>query len=412
MKVVVIGAGPAGAMAAITAGSEGAEVTLIERNEKIGRKLYISGKGRCNVTNAADFREFTENIVNNPKFLFGALKAFSNADTEEFFTSRGVPLKTERGGRIFPVSDRASDIVDALYFELKRRGVKLKTSVKALNFVIKDGKIVALKTTSGLEEADRFILCTGGKSYPGTGSDGSGYALAAAVGHKIVEPKAALSAFEVNDVGTPFGSFKAADCSLPVGVSLKNIELTAVYDGKSRSEFGEALFTEDGISGPVALTLSSYCNRAENIRLILDFKPALDEKTLDGRLQRELVSNRQLKNMLPALLPQSVAAWFGRLIPFSEKACNSVTREERKKLLEMLKRIEFSAVLKPIEEAIVTSGGVETREINPKTMQSKLLPNLYFAGEVIDVDALTGGFNIQIALSTGYCAGKHASESK
>ncbi len=412
MKVVVIGAGPAGAMAAITAGSEGAEVTLIERNEKIGRKLYISGKGRCNVTNSADFREFTENIVNNPKFLFGALKAFSNADTEEFFTSRGVPLKTERGGRIFPVSDRASDIVDALYFELKRRGVKLKTSVKALNFVVKDGKIVALKTTSGLEEADRFILCTGGKSYPGTGSDGSGYALAAAVGHKIVEPKAALSAFEVTDVGTPFGSFKAADCSLPVGVSLKNIELTAVYDGKSRSEFGEALFTEDGISGPVALTLSSYCNRAENIRLILDFKPALDEKTLDGRLQRELVSNRQLKNMLPALLPQSVAAWFGRLIPFSEKACNSVTREERKKLLEMLKRIEFSAVLKPIEEAIVTSGGVETREINPKTMQSKLLPNLYFAGEVIDVDALTGGFNIQIALSTGYCAGKHASESK
>ena len=412
MKVVVIGAGPAGAMAAITAGSEGAEVTLVERNEKIGRKLYISGKGRCNVTNSADFREFTENIVNNPKFLFGALKAFSNADTEEFFTSRGVPLKTERGGRIFPVSDRASDIVDALYFELKRRGVKLKTSVKALNFVVKDGKIVALKTTSGLEEADRFILCTGGKSYPGTGSDGSGYALAAAVGHKIVEPKAALSAFEVTDVGTPFGSFKAADCSLPVGVSLKNIELTVVYDGKSRSEFGEALFTEDGISGPVALTLSSYCNRAENIRLILDFKPALDEKTLDGRLQRELVSNRQLKNMLPALLPQSVAAWFGRLIPFSEKACNSVTREERKKLLEMLKRIEFSAVLKPIEEAIVTSGGVETREINPKTMQSKLLPNLYFAGEVIDVDALTGGFNIQIALSTGYCAGKHASESK
>ena len=412
MKVVVIGAGPAGAMAAITAGSEGAEVTLIERNEKIGRKLYISGKGRCNVTNSADFREFTENIVNNPKFLFGALKAFSNADTEEFFTSRGVPLKTERGGRIFPVSDRASDIVDALYFELKRRGVKLNTSVKALNFVVKDGKIVALKTTSGLEEADRFILCTGGKSYPGTGSDGSGYALAAAVGHKIVEPKAALSAFEVTDVGTPFGSFKAADCSLPVGVSLKNIELTVVYDGKSRSEFGEALFTEDGISGPVALTLSSYCNRAENIRLILDFKPALDEKTLDGRLQRELVSNRQLKNMLPALLPQSVAAWFGRLIPFSEKACNSVTREERKKLLEMLKRIEFSAVLKPIEEAIVTSGGVETREINPKTMQSKLLPNLYFAGEVIDVDALTGGFNIQIALSTGYCAGKHASESK
>ena len=412
MKVVVIGAGPAGAMAAITAGSEGAEVTLIERNEKIGRKLYISGKGRCNVTNSADFREFTENVVNNPKFLFGALKAFSNADTEEFFTSRGVPLKTERGGRIFPVSDRASDIVDALYFELKRRGIKLKTSVKALNFVVKDGKIVALKTTSGLEEADRFILCTGGKSYPGTGSDGSGYALAAAVGHKIVEPKAALSAFEVTDVGTPFGSFKAADCSLPVGVSLKNIELTAVYDGKSRSEFGEVLFTEDGISGPVALTLSSYCNRAENIRLILDFKPALDEKTLDGRLQRELVSNRQLKNMLPALLPQSVAAWFGRLIPFSEKACNSVTREERKKLLEMLKRIEFSAVLKPIEEAIVTSGGVETREINPKTMQSKLLPNLYFAGEVIDVDALTGGFNIQIALSTGYCAGKHASESK
>lgn len=412
MKVVVIGAGPAGAMAAITAGSEGAEVTLIERNEKIGRKLYISGKGRCNVTNSADFREFTENIVNNPKFLFGALKAFSNADTEEFFTSRGVPLKTERGGRIFPVSDRASDIVDALYFELKRRGVKLKTSVKALNFVVKDGKIVALKTSSGLEEADRFILCTGGKSYPGTGSDGSGYALAAAVGHKIVEPKAALSAFEVTDVVTPFGSFKAADCSLPVGVSLKNIELTAVYDGKSRSEFGEALFTEDGISGPVALTLSSYCNRAENIRLILDFKPALDEKTLDGRLQRELVSNRQLKNMLPALLPQSVAAWFGRLIPFSEKACNSVTREERKKLLEMLKRTEFSAVLKPIEEAIVTSGGVETREINPKTMQSKLLPNLYFAGEVIDVDALTGGFNIQIALSTGYCAGKHASESK
>lgn len=411
MRVVVIGAGPAGSMAALTAAANGAEVILLERNEKIGRKLYISGKGRCNVTNSADFADFTDKIVTNPKFVFGALKAFSNSDTEKFFTDRGVPLKTERGGRVFPVSDKASDIVDALFSELKKRGVVLKTGVKVDNFVMENGKITALATSAGKFFGDVFVLATGGKSYPGTGSDGSGYALAQCAGHTIIEPKPALSAFAVTSVKTPYRVFGLNESGLPTGVSLKNITLTASFEGKRRSEFGEALFTDDGISGPVALTLSSYVNRAKKVALFLDFKPALDEKTLDARLLREFVSNKRLKNVLPALLPQSVAAWYAKLLPFSEKPCNSVTKEERKNLIAALKNLEFEAVLKPIEEAIVTSGGVKTSEIDPKTMRSKITENLYFAGEIIDVDALTGGYNIQIALSTGYLAGKNAAEN-
>lgn len=411
MRVVVIGAGPAGCMAAITAASLGAAVTLVDGNEKIGRKLYISGKGRCNVTNAADFNEFIEKIVRNPKFVYGALRGFSNADTQKFFTSRGVPLKTERGGRVFPASDKAADIVDALFNELKRSGVCLKTGVKADKFITDQGKISAIATSKGLIYGDAFILATGGKSYPGTGADGSGYAIARAVGHTVVEPKPALSAFIVDKVKTPFGSYPVSECGLPVGVSLKNIALTACYDGKRRSEFGEALFTDDGISGPVALTLSSYVNRAEKVVLSLDMKPALDEKTLDLRLQREFVSNKRLKNILPDLLPQSVANWYARLLPYSEKAVNSVTKEERKNLIKMLKGMEFAVSLKPIEEAIVTSGGIKTNEIDPKTMRSKTISNLYFAGEIIDVDALTGGYNIQIALSTGYAAGKNAANA-
>lgn len=410
MRAVVIGAGPAGVMAALEAAKRGFDVVLADKNEKIGRKLYISGKGRCNVTNAADINGFTENIVSNPKFALSALRAFSNRDTEEFFLSRGVMLKTERGGRVFPVSDKASDIVDALYEALKKERVEfsLRTVVKRL--VAENGRISFAETDRGTIPGDVFVLATGGKSYPLTGSDGSGYALARELGHTVIEPVAALSALETGSFTLGGRKFSVSETGLPEGASLKNIELTAYYKGGTRAVFGEALFTDNGISGPAALTLSSYINRAEGVKIKLDLKPALDEKTLDARLLREFdaAKNKALKNIFPSLVPASVAKWLTRLIPFSSKPANAVTKEERKTLVTALKAITLGDVsLAPSENAIVTAGGVKTSEIDPKTMKSRIIANLSFAGEIIDIDALTGGYNIQLALSTGYVAGKN-----
>lgn len=410
-SVVVIGAGPAGVMAAITAARKGSKVVLLDKNEKIGRKLYISGKGRCNLTNAAEFNDFVSNIVSNPKFAFGALKAFSNADAVDFFVKRGVPLKTERGGRVFPVSDKASDIVDALFKELGAAGVAFMPKTAVESFVTKDKRITAVKTSKGVVEGDSFILATGGKSYPLTGSDGSGYALAVSLGHTVTKPVAALSALEFDSVTVGKMTFPISETGLPEGVSLKNVEITAYFDNKKRSEFGEALFTATGMSGPVVLTLSSFVNRSKNVKLSVDFKPALDEKKLDMRLLREFESakNRRLKNVLPSLLPDSLAKWTASLLPFSDKQVNAVTKDERKTLVGALKSLEFSvSSTAPLENAIVTAGGIKTGEIDPKTMKSRLIENLSFAGEIIDIDALTGGYNIQLALSTGYVAGKNA----
>lgn len=409
--VVVIGAGPAGVMAAVTAARKGSKVVLLDKNEKIGRKLYISGKGRCNLTNAAEFNDFVSNIVSNPKFAFGALKTFSNADAVDFFVKRGVPLKTERGGRVFPVSDKASDIVDALFKELGAAGVAFMPKTAVESFVTKDKRITAVKTSKGVVEGDSFILATGGKSYPLTGSDGSGYALAVSLGHTVTKPVAALSALEFDSVTVGKRTFPISETGLPEGVSLKNVEITAYFDNKKRSEFGEALFTATGMSGPVVLTLSSFVNRSKNVKLSVDFKPALDEKKLDMRLLREFESakNRRLKNVLPSLLPDSLAKWTASLLPFSDKQVNAVTKDERKTLVGALKSLEFSvSSTAPLENAIVTAGGIKTGEIDPKTMKSRLIENLSFAGEIIDIDALTGGYNIQLALSTGYVAGKNA----
>ena len=409
--VVVIGAGPAGVMAAITAAQNGSKVVLLDKNEKIGRKLYISGKGRCNLTNVAEFNDFVANIVSNPKFAFGALKAFSNADATDFFVKRGVPLKTERGGRVFPTSDKASDVVDALYKELGALGVKFMPKTTVESFVSDDNRITAVKTSKGIFGGDSFVLATGGKSYPLTGSDGSGYALASSLGHTVIEPVAALSALELGSVTVGNRTFSVSETGLPEGVSLKNVEITAFFGNKKRSEFGEALFTSTGLSGPVVLTLSSFVNRFSDIKLTVDFKPALDDKKLDLRLLREFenAKNRQLKNILPNLLPDSLAKWLAALLSFSDKQVNSVTKDERKTLIEALKALEFSvSSFAPIENAIVTAGGIKTSEIDPKTMKSKLIENLSFAGEIIDIDALTGGYNIQLALSTGYVAGKNA----
>lgn len=409
--VVVIGAGPAGVMAAITAAQNGSKVVLLDKNEKIGRKLYISGKGRCNLTNVAEFNDFVANIVSNPKFAFGALKAFSNADATDFFVKRGVPLKTERGGRVFPTSDKASDVVDALYKELGALGVKFMPKTTVESFVSDDNRITAVKTSKGIFGGDSFVLATGGKSYPLTGSDGSGYALASSLGHTVIEPVAALSALELGSVTVGNRTFSVSETGLPEGVSLKNVEITAFFGNKKRSEFGEALFTSTGLSGPVVLTLSSFVNRFSDIKLTVDFKPALDDKKLDLRLLREFenAKNRQLKNVLPNLLPDSLAKWLAALLSFSDKQVNSVTKDERKTLIEALKTLEFSvSSFAPIENAIVTAGGIKTSEIDPKTMKSKLIENLSFAGEIIDIDALTGGYNIQLALSTGYVAGKNA----
>ena len=409
--VVVIGAGPAGVMAAITAAQNGSKVVLLDKNEKIGRKLYISGKGRCNLTNVAEFNDFVANIVSNPKFAFGALKAFSNADATDFFVKRGVPLKTERGGRVFPTSDKASDVVDALYKELGALGVKFMPKTTVESFVADDNRITAVKTSKGIFGGDSFVLATGGKSYPLTGSDGSGYALASSLGHTVIEPVAALSALELGSVTVGNRTFSVSETGLPEGVSLKNVEITAFFGNKKRSEFGEALFTSTGLSGPVVLTLSSFVNRFSDIKLTVDFKPALDDKKLDLRLLREFenAKNRRLKNVLPNLLPDSLAKWLADLLSFSDKQVNSVTKDERKTLIEALKSLEFSvSSTAPVENAIVTAGGIKTSEIDPKTMKSKLIENLSFAGEIIDIDALTGGYNIQLALSTGYVAGKNA----
>ena len=409
--VVVIGAGPGGIMACLEAAKNGNKVKLIEKNDKIGRKLYISGKGRCNITNSADFYEFTSNVVSNPKFTFSALKAFSNFDTVDFFERRGVALKTERGGRVFPESDRASDIIDALYAELKKAGVEILFKTTALSCETDGKRIISLITDRGVYEGDSFVVATGGKSYPLTGSDGSGYALALSLGHTLVEPVPALSAMEFDTVTAGGREYDIAKISLPQGLSLKNVSVTAYYDGKKRSEFGEALFTDSGMSGPAIPSLSSYVNRSRNVCASVDFKPALDEKQLDARLLREFdaAKNKLLRNVLFALLPESLARWYAKLLQICSKPVNEITREDRKLMISALKSLVFKVrSLAPIENAIVTAGGIKTSEIDAKTMKSKLIENLSFAGEILDIDALTGGYNIQLALSTGFVAGKYA----
>lgn len=405
MKVAVIGGGPAGMMAAITAAENGAEVTLFEKNEKLGKKLYISGKGRCNITNDCSPRDFFNNIATNAKFLYGAINKFFPQDTIDFCQSHGLSLKTERGNRVFPTSDKSSDVIKLFANELYRCGVqvRLNTEISAVEYQ-ENGFL--LTTISDIVSFDRVIVATGGLSYSATGSTGDGYKFAKSLGHTVVALKPALCRIICGDT-------KSLE-----GLSLKNVAVSLVdSNGKEyASEFGEMLFTADGVSGPAVLTLSSRINRLPkgNYTISIDLKPALDIEKLDARLLRDFSErmNRDFINSLDALLPERlikiVASKSG--IAFDKKV-HQITSVEREKLIQTIKGLQFQFVgLDNIEYGIVTSGGIDVKQINPSTMESKLCKGLYFVGEVIDVDGYTGGFNIQIALSTGYVAGQNASK--
>ena len=400
-KVAVIGGGAAGLMAAGRAYELGADVTLFEKNPKFGRKLAITGKGRCNVTNNCAPEVLLRSVVNNPRFLYSSIYNFTSADTIEFFESRGVKLKTERGERVFPVSDKSYDIVDCLGAYASRCRIIRET----VGGILTDCGVVSGVSYGGkTEEFDRVILCTGGASYPLTGSTGDGYRFAESVGHTVVAPRPSL---------IPIVAKEGWITELQ-GLSLKNVTLSVFSGGKKiYSELGEMLFTHFGISGPLVLTASSYINSLslEGVSINIDLKPALDENALDKRVLSDFEKYRlkNFDNALDDLLPQKLIPVIIELSGIdSKKKVYDITKEERKRLVRILKSLEITPTgFRPIEEAIITAGGISVKEINPKTMESKLVSGLYFAGEIIDVDALTGGFNLQIA----FCTARSAAEA-
>ena len=399
-KVIVIGAGPAGIMAAIHA-SKKHNVTILDGNDRIGKKLFITGKGRCNVTNSKDISEFFDYIPGNPHFLYSALYSYTNEDTMNFFENVGIKLKVERGGRIFPMSDKSSDIIKGLSIGLKESNVQVKLNSKVTNIIYDANKIVGVEINNSTKlYGDYFIIATGGASYPLTGSRGDGQKFAKNLGHTIIELKPSLVPIELNE----------SWLKDLMGLSLKNISLSILKNNKVLyKNQGEMLFTNYGISGPLVLSGSRYVKNEGNYEAAIDLKPALNESELDKRIQKDFLKyqNKEFKNALDDLLPKKLIPLIINLsnIPLDKKV-NVITKEERKKLLHILKdlRVKIKG-LRPIEEAIVTAGGVNTLEIDPSTMKSKIISNLSFAGEVIDVDAFTGGYNVQIALSTGYIAG-------
>lgn len=407
-KVIIVGAGAAGLMAAVSAKENGADVLLIERNERPGRKIMITGKGRCNVTNNCTLvNDLIANVPTNGRFLYSAFTRFMPIDTMEFFENEGVELKVERGNRVFPVSDKASDIVDALNNACERLGVE-RIRGRARSLLTENGSAVGVEFESGEKIAGgRVIVCTGGKSYAATGSTGDGYALASAVGHTVVEPKPSLVPLVAHE----------GWCSDAQGLSLRNVEIT-VYDAENYKEvyreFGEMLFTHFGVSGPLILSASTHMRDLgkKQYEIYIDLKPALTFEQLDKRVQSDFLefANKNFINSLGKLLPQKLIPVIAKLSGIKPTTkTNQITKEMRHKLVNLLKGLKVTAIdFRPIDEAIVTSGGVKVSEIDPKTMQSKLVNGLYFAGEVIDVDAYTGGFNLQIAFSTGHLAGESA----
>lgn len=404
-KVLIVGGGAAGMMAAYTAAAKGNQVTLVEKNEKLGKKIYITGKGRCNLTANVDAQEFLNNVVTNRKFLYGAIYTLSPSDLMSIFERNGLTLKTERGNRVFPNSDKASDVTKTLEKLLIQYNVDVKLNCEATEIIVSNDKVTAVKTQHGLIECDSCVVCCGGISYPTTGSNGDGYKFAKQHGHSIVAPVSALVGIELS--GNEFVSLQ--------GVSLKNVSLTAKVGQKVvYSDFGEMLFTHYGVSGPIVLSCSSVINRKNltEITLSIDLKPALDELTLDKRLQREFKENnvKSLSSVMRSLLPKALIEIVLRQSGVSaHKNCSEITVEERALIIKTLKNLTFIVKrLRPIDEAIITSGGVSVKEVNPKTMESKLVNGLFFAGEVLDVDALTGGYNLQIAWSTGFVAGNNA----
>ena len=406
-KIIVIGGGAGGMMAAIFAARGGAQVTLLERNEKLGKKIYITGKGRCNVTNDCTQDEFLREVPRNPRFLYSALNFFSPQDMMSLLEEAGCPVVVQRGRRVFPATEKASDVNRTLGRMMQQSGVKvlLDCRVKAIHTV--DGRAAGVVLQDGtVMPADGVILATGGKSYPMTGSTGDGYAMAEAVGHSIQPLRAVLSAIETRETWP---------CELQ-GLSLRNVTLTLKRGKKTLyTELGEMLFTHFGISGPLTLTMSCHLpDDLSEASVTLNLKPGLTAQQLDARLQRDFEeqSRKQLRNVMPGLLPGKLAELFPGLCGIdSSKQCCQITRQERETLCAMMQALPITlSRLAPLDEAIVTRGGVTVKEINPATMESKLLPGLFFAGEVMDVDAHTGGYNLQIAWSTGALAGQSAAE--
>lgn len=407
--LLVIGAGAAGLMAAGTAANEGVETLILERNERPARKLMITGKGRCNVTNnCSSLQELISNVPRNGRFLYGAFSRFMPADVMDFFESRGVELKTERGNRVFPVSDNAADIVDALHGYAKSRARIMHG--RAVELLQADGKVIGVKTDDGNEiYADGIIIATGGLSYPGTGSTGDGYELAKQAGHKIADLVPSLVPLEIHE----------GFCSDLMGLSLRNtaIKVIDTENGKTvYTDFGEMLFTHFGVSGPMILSASAHMRNMKSgkYKIYIDLKHALTAEQLDARILRDFSENinRNYINALNSLLPKKLVPVIVRLskIPLTTKV-NQITKEQRQNLVQLLKNMCITVTgFRPVAEAIITSGGVDVSQINPKTMESKLTEGLYFAGEVIDADAYTGGFNLQIAFSTGRLAGLSAAE--
>ncbi len=406
-RIIIIGGGAAGMTAAVFAREAGAEVTLIERNERLGRKLLITGKGRCNVTNNSDVNTHIENTPTNPRFMYTALSNFTPQDVMAFFEELGVPLKTERGDRVFPVSDKAGDVCGALKRRMNKLSVNIVTA-RATD-IVNSGEEFTVITDKGSYNADSVIIATGGASYPLTGSTGDGYRFAKKLGHTIIELKPSLVPLECAEKW----------CKEAMGLSLRNVTLTVTKnDGKEvYFEQGEMLITHFGVSGPLVLSASGHMKELgnEKYKLYIDLKPALDFETLDKRLQSDFQKNinRDFCNSLGELLPSKLIPVVVKLSGIDgRRKCNSVTREERHRLVSLLKALPLTAVrFRPIDEAIITSGGVNVKEISPKTMESKIVPGLYFAGEVIDVDAYTGGFNLQIAFATARLAAESAAYS-
>ena len=407
-KVAVIGGGAAGMMAAIHAAYSGAEVTLFEKNERMGRKLGITGKGRCNVTNDCTNEEFLRNVPTNPRFLYAALNRFSTSDTIDFFEGCGVALKTERGRRVFPQSDKARDIVNALVDRCRDCGVITRRE-KITALEISDGTVIGIRTGKEMLDFDAVIVCTGGRSYTATGSDGDGYRFASAAGHTVTELRPSLVPIVAD---SPL-------CARMQGLSLKNVSLKINRVDNSKTvfeDFGEMMFTHFGMTGPMILSASAHISDIEKGRYeaVIDLKPALDEAALDSRIRSDFLkyNNKDFINSLGDLLPLKAIEPIVDICGIDpRKKVNSITKEERRRLLEAIKYMRIPLLrFRPIEEAIITKGGVSVNEINPKTMESKLVSGLYFAGEVLDLDAYTGGFNLQIAFSTGVVAGESAAE--
>ena len=413
MKVIVIGGGPAGMMSAISSAESGNDVTIIEKMQSLGRKLLITGKGRCNITSSLDMDEFIKNIPGNGMFLYSAFKNYTNQDIIKLLKEEGLEVKEERGNRIFPVTDKSLDVLKCFEKKLKSLNVNIILNTKVKEILVEDNIVKGVKTEKEIINADKVILATGGKSYPLTGSTGDGYVMAQKLGHTVTK---------INPSLVPLEAFDKETCKNLQGLSLKNIQIELIDKNKNKviyEDFGEMLFTHFGVSGPTILSSSAHLVRYKNIQqlfnenkisLKIDFKPALSEEKLNDRILRDFneEKNKIFRNSLDKLLPQKLIPTIIKISGIDpNKKVNEITKIERKNLVKLLKNFEITIKgFRSIDEAIITSGGIKIKEINPKTMESKIIKGLYFAGEIIDVDAYTGGFNLQIAYSTGYTAGK------